>query len=133
MSRPRIFIINDYTPLRDLLRINLKVRGFEVKDTASHSGLLGDIKSEQADLVILDLVLDGADGFELCRQICDYGLAAVIVINLRSGEADMLKCLEMGIDDYISKPFGVDELMARIEASLRHRKKVKVPEAVLQK
>jgi DNA-binding response OmpR family regulator len=133
MSRPRIFVINDYSPLRDLLRINLKVRGFEVKVTASHSDLMDEIKNEQPDLVILDLVLDGLDGFELCQQICDYGMSAVIVINLRSGEADMLKCLEIGIDDYISKPFGVDELMARIEASLRHRKKVKTLEPVFQK
>jgi two-component system KDP operon response regulator KdpE len=70
------------------------------------------------------------DGFELCRQVCESGLSAVIVINLRSGESDMLKCLEMGVDDYICRPFGVDELMARIGAALRHRKKVKMPEPV---
>jgi DNA-binding response OmpR family regulator len=133
MSHPRVLIINDYTPLRDLLRINLKVRGYAVVDTNSSRDLIEVLRKEQPDLVILDLVLDEVDGFEICRRICQEGSAAVIVLNLRSGESDMLKCLEMGIADYISKPFGVDELMARIEASLRYRQKARVVEPVLQK
>jgi two-component system KDP operon response regulator KdpE len=131
MPRPRIFVINDYAPLRDLLRINLKVRGFEVTDTLSTPEIFKTIQQEQPDLVMLDLILSGTDGFELCRQVCESGLSAVIVINLRSGESDMLKCLEMGVDDYISKPFGVDELMVRIGAALRHRKRNKAPAPVL--
>jgi two-component system, OmpR family, KDP operon response regulator KdpE len=130
MSRPRIIIVNDYAPLRSLLRINLKVRGFEVTDCISTPEIFETIQKMQPDLVILDLILTGVDGFELCRQVCQTGLSAVIVINMRSGESEMLRCLEMGIDDYISKPFGVDELLARIGAALRHRKKVKMPEPV---
>jgi DNA-binding response OmpR family regulator len=130
MSRPRIIIINDYAPLRDLLRVNLRARGFEVMDTISTPDIFEIIKREQPDLVILDLILGGVNGFDLCSQICESELSAVIVINMRSGEADLLKCLEMGVDDYINRPFGVDELMARVGAALRHRKKVKTRELV---
>jgi two-component system KDP operon response regulator KdpE len=130
MPRPRIIVINDYAPLRNLFRINLRARGFQVTDTISTPDIFETIRRDQPDLVISDLILSGVDGFELCRQVCDFGLSAVIVINLRSGESDMLKCLEMGVDDYICRPFGVDELMARIGAALRHRKKVKMPEPV---
>jgi two-component system, OmpR family, KDP operon response regulator KdpE len=130
MSRPHILIINDYAPLRDLFRINLKVRGFEVTDLISSSDVVDIVKVKHPDLVIMDLILGGTDGFELCRQICESGTSAIIVINLRSGETEMLKCLEMGVDDYVSKPFGVDELMARVSAALRHRRKVRTPEPV---
>ena len=131
MSHPRILIINDYAPLRALLRINLKVRGYAVTDMCSTNNLPETVRKEKPNLVILDLVLDEVDGMDTCRQICREGCSSVLAINLRSGESDMLKCLEMGVADYISKPFGVDELMARIEAALRHRQKVAVPESVV--
>ncbi len=130
MPVPRIVVINDYAPLRNLLRINLSARGFEVLDTKSTPDIFETIKRVQPDLVIQDLILGGIDGFELCRQICESEVSAVIVINLRSGEPELLKCLEIGVDDYINKPFGVDELMARVGAALRHRKKVKMYETV---
>jgi two-component system, OmpR family, KDP operon response regulator KdpE len=130
MSCPRIYIVNDYAPLQNLLRINLKVRGFEVIATTSCPDTLASIQKEQPDLVITDLILSSIDGFDLCRQVCQTSDSALIVINLRSGESDLLKCLEMGVDDYISKPFGVDELLARIGAALRHRRKVRMPEMV---
>jgi DNA-binding response OmpR family regulator len=117
-------IINDYAPLRDLLQVNLKARGFEVREMVSKTGLFEAVTKNSPDLVIMDLMLDEVDGFSLCRQACQSGSSAVIVINLRAGENDLLRCLEMGVDDYISKPFGVDELMARINAALRHHRKI---------
>jgi two-component system, OmpR family, KDP operon response regulator KdpE len=130
MSCPRIIVINDYAPLRNLLRVNLSMRGFNVMDTISSPDVFETIQREQPDLVILDLILGGLNGLELCRRICESEVSAVIVINMRSGEADLLKCLEMGVDDYINRPFGVDELMARVGAALRHRKKSKMRELV---
>jgi DNA-binding response OmpR family regulator len=113
VTRPRILVVNDESALRDFFRINLKVRGPEV---------LAIMQEEQPDLVILDLTVRGVDGFELCRQICQSSLSSVIAFNMRGNESDLLRCLEMGVDDYLGKPFGVDELMARVWAVLRRKR-----------
>ncbi len=130
MARPRIFVVNDEAPLRDFFRINLKVRGYDVYDTMGNPDVLAMIEKQRPDLVILDLMVSGVDGFELCQQICESSLSSVIAINLRGGDADLIRCLEMGVDDYLGKPFGVDELLARIGAALRHRRWVRSPEPV---
>jgi len=130
MPGPSVLVINDYAPLRDFFRFNLKARGYEVVDIISTPDVYVKIDQMQPDLLILDLMIGGTDGFELCRKVCSEGGSAVIVINMRAGDNDLLRCLEMGVDDYINRPFGVDELMVRIGAALRHRKKVKQPQPV---
>ncbi len=130
MACPRIFVVNDEAPLRDFFRINLKVRGYDVFDTMGTPDILAEIEKQRPDLVILDLMVSGVDGFELCRQICEASISSVIAINLRGGDTDLIRCLEMGVDDYLGKPFGVDELLARIGAVLRHRRWVRSPEPV---
>ena len=77
------------------------------------------LETENPDIVLLDLMLPDADGFELCRQIRERSNAAVIVVSARGGERDKITALNMGADDYMTKPFSVDELLARITATLR--------------
>jgi two-component system KDP operon response regulator KdpE len=131
MSAPSVLVINDYAPLRDFFRFNLKARGYEVVDVISTPDIFVHVEKMQPDLVILDLMIGGTDGFELCRRVCSESGSAVIVINMRAGDSDLLRCLEMGVDEYINRPFGVDELMARIGAAMRHRKKAKEIQPVL--
>jgi DNA-binding response OmpR family regulator len=130
MTRPRVLVVNDEAPLRELFRFNLNVRGYEVIDTFGCPEVLTIVEQEKPDLVILDLTIRGTDGFEICRKICQSSKSSIIAFNMRGGDSDLLRCLEMGVDDYLGKPFGVDELMARIGAVLRHRQWIKLPEPV---
>lgn len=125
MICPRILVVNDESSLRDFFSFNLKVRGCEVIATLGSPAVIQTVQKEQPDIVILDLNVRGVDGFELCREICRSSSASVIAFNMRGGESDLLNCLEMGVDDYLGKPFGVDELMARIWAVLRRRRKIR--------
>ncbi len=77
------------------------------------------LETEQPDMVLLDLMLPEADGFELCRQIRERSSVAIIVVSARGGERDKVTALNMGADDYMTKPFGIEELLARILATLR--------------
>jgi len=130
MARLSIFVVNDEAALRSFFRFNLKARGYDVIDTVGSPDTLSRIKESHPDLVILDLTIRGTDGFELCREICEGSISSVIAINMRGGDSDLLKCLEMGVDDYLGKPFGVDELMARIGAVLRHKRRTRPSEPV---
>jgi len=121
MTRPRILIVNDESSLRDFFQFNLGKRGCEVMTILGTPDVLHLVERDQPDLVILDLMVRGTDGFELCRQICTNTQSSVIAFNMRGGESDLLRCLEMGVDDYLGRPLGVDELVARVRAVLRHR------------
>jgi two-component system KDP operon response regulator KdpE len=114
----KVLIIEDDPNIVDLIRSNLAVRGF---DTVVSSGgrVLALLESEQPDMVLLDLMLPEADGFELCRQIRERSAVAIIVVSARGGERDKVTALNMGADDYMTKPFGIEELLARILATLR--------------
>src|ERR1700740_2786327 len=83
------------------------------------SKALALIETEQPDMVLLDLMLPEVDGFELCRQIRERSNVAIIVVSARGGERDKVTALNMGADDYMTKPFGIEELLARIFATLR--------------
>jgi two-component system, OmpR family, phosphate regulon response regulator PhoB len=125
VTRPRILVVNDESALRDFFRINLMVRGCDVLVSWGSPEVLAIMQKEQPDLVILDLTVRGVDGFELCRQICQSSSSSVIAFNMRGNETDLLRCLELGVDDYLWRPFGVDELMARVWAVLRRKRLVK--------
>jgi DNA-binding response OmpR family regulator len=130
MYNPHVLIVNDELSLRNFFSFNLKARGYEVTDTTGTPEVFNLIRSEHPDLVILDLMVQGIDGFELCHKICNNTDSSIIAFNMRGGEADLMRCLEMGVDDYLGKPFGVDELMARVRAVLRHRNWLRTRETV---
>src|SRR5246500_4422276 len=102
-----------------LIRANLAVRGFDTLVSFDGSKALSLLETEQPDMVLLDLMLPEADGFELCRRIRERSPVAIIVVSARGGEQDKVTALNMGADDYMTKPFGIEELLARILATLR--------------
>jgi len=114
----KVLIIEDDPNIVDLIRSNLVVRGFDTVVSAG-ARVLALLEDEQPDMVLLDLMLPEADGFELCRQIRERSSVAIIVVSARGGERDKVTALNMGADDYMTKPFGIEELLARIVANLR--------------
>jgi two-component system, OmpR family, KDP operon response regulator KdpE len=114
----KVLIIEDDPNIVDLIRSNLVVRGFGTVVSAG-TKVLALLEAEQPDMVLLDLMLPEADGFELCRQIRERSPVAIIVVSARGGERDKVTALNMGADDYMTKPFGIEELLARILATLR--------------
>jgi two-component system KDP operon response regulator KdpE len=115
----RILVVEDDRNIVDLIRANLSVRGYDVVVSNDGSKVMWMLEVERPDLVILDLMLPGADGFELCREIRERSSVGIIVVSARRGEHDKVSALNLGADDYITKPFGVEELLARISATLR--------------
>ncbi len=120
LTRPTsVLIIEDDPNIVDLIRVNLAVRGFETLVSSDGSKALALLETEQPDMVLLDLMLPEVDGFELCKQIRERSSVAIIVVSARGGERDKVTALNMGADDYMTKPFGIEELLARILATLR--------------
>ena len=114
----KVLIIEDDPNIVDLIRSNLVVRGFDTVVSAG-TNVPALLDAERPDMVLLDLMLPEADGFELCRQIRERSTVAIIVVSARGGEQDKVTALNMGADDYLTKPFGIEELLARITATLR--------------
>jgi two-component system KDP operon response regulator KdpE len=119
MSATRALLVEDDPNIVDLIRSNLAVRGFDTVVCTDGTKAIQLLETEEPDIVLLDLMLPDSDGFELCRQIRERSTVAVIVVSARGGERDKITALNMGADDYMTKPFSVDELLARITATLR--------------
>jgi two-component system KDP operon response regulator KdpE len=117
--RIRALLVEDDPSIVDLIRSNLAVRGYETIIATDGEGALAVLDAEKPDIVLLDLMLPETDGFVLCRQIRERSEVAVIVVSARGGEHDKVTALNMGADDYMTKPFSVEELLARISATLR--------------
>ncbi len=118
----RILVVEDNPDLAFGLRNNLEIEGYEVEVAADGPAGLARARSGRLDLVILDLMLPGLDGFRVLRSLREEGLAIpVLVLTARGEEADKVRGLKLGADDYVTKPFGLLELLARVEALLRRR------------
>jgi two-component system, OmpR family, KDP operon response regulator KdpE len=119
VATTRALLVEDDPNIVDLIRSNLAVRGFDTVICTDGRHALQLLETEEPDIVLLDLMLPGVDGFDLCRQIRERSSVAVIVVSARGGERDKVNALNMGADDYMTKPFSVEELLARITATLR--------------
>ncbi len=128
-SRTRVLLVEDDPNIVDLIRANLSVRGYDTLVCADADLALRLLETEAPDMVLLDLMLPDADGMELCRQIRERSAVAVIVVSARGGERDKVTALNMGADDYMTKPFSVEELLARITATLRRTRVPATPES----
>lgn len=115
----RILVVEDDPNIADLVRANLSARGYDVVLNRDGRGVQRTVERERPDLVILDLNLPHSDGFELCRSIRERSEVGIIVLSARRAETDKVRALHQGADDYMTKPFGIDELLARIVATLR--------------
>jgi two-component system KDP operon response regulator KdpE len=122
MNPQRILIVDDEPPIRRLLRTALAAQDYRIDEAADGESALDFLKRNPADLVILDLGLPGMDGLEVIRRLRGEGNATpIIILSSRDDEAGKVAALDLGADDYVAKPFGMEELSARIRAALRHR------------
>jgi two-component system, OmpR family, KDP operon response regulator KdpE len=115
----RVLVVEDDPNIVDLIRSNLAVRGFDTVVAADGARALQLLETEQPDIVLLDLMLPDTDGLDLCRQMRERSTVGVIVVSARGGERDKVTALNVGADDYMTKPFSIEELLARITATLR--------------
>ncbi|HTL03412.1 MAG TPA: response regulator transcription factor [Vicinamibacterales bacterium] len=117
--KKRVLIVEDDTNLSALLRENLLFEGFEVDCVADGDLALARAKAFMPDLVVLDVMLPNRNGFELCGSLRRNGRTPILIVSARSQKADKLRGLNLGADDYITKPFDLDEFLARVNAVLR--------------
>jgi two-component system KDP operon response regulator KdpE len=129
MNKLRVLIVDDDIAIIKLLSTNLKARGFEVSACTSGEQALQLVENEFLDLIILDIMMPGLDGVEVCQRIRTWSRTPIIMLSARGEEKDKVKCLELGADDYVTKPFGMAELLARITTALRHAQSAKVTAA----
>jgi two-component system KDP operon response regulator KdpE len=115
----RALVVEDDLNIVDLIRSNLAVRGYDTVVSTDGARAIQLLETEEPDIVLLDLMLPEIDGFELCRQIRERSSVAIIVVSARGGERDKVTALNVGADDYMTKPFSIEELLARITATLR--------------
>jgi two-component system KDP operon response regulator KdpE len=123
-----VLLVEDDRNIVDLVRSNLLVRGFDVV-VSNGDDVDAIVQADEPDLVLLDLMLPAADGFDLCRDLRSRSSVGIIVLSARRGEQDKVRALNLGADDYLTKPFGVEELLARITALLRRSRVQDVPPA----
>lgn len=118
----RILIVDDEPPIRKLLRVGLATQDYAVSEAMNAKVATEMVKSEKPDLIVLDLGLPDMAGHDLLAKWRGEGLdLPIVILSSRTDEAGIVKALELGADDYITKPFGMNELVARIRVALRHR------------
>jgi len=131
--RQRVFVVEDDEDIARLIRHNLVTAGYDVRIFLNGTNVIPQAVREQPSLFLLDVMLPGSDGFDLCRQIRQHETLSktpVIFLTAKSEEADRIKGLELGGDDYITKPFSPRELVARVRTVLRTVRETTVPETL---
>ena len=132
----KILIVEDESDLIKLLKYNLEKEGFRVSYATDGSIALAEVRRDPPDLVILDLMLPGLDGLEVCRQLRrsdKFSRIPVLMLSARSEEADRIVGLELGADDYVTKPFSMREVVARVRALLRRNEQAGPQKSKLQR
>ena len=117
----RILIVDDEPAIRRFLKASLETEGFQIVAAETAAQALKEAAQAKPDLMILDLGLPDQDGIEVIRQVRAAGALPIIVLSVRNDEPGKVAALDAGADDYMVKPFGVEELLARVRAALRHR------------
>ena len=118
-DQARILVVDDEPQLTRVLRTGLKSRGYDVRAAADGLAGLEAFNDWHPDLVITDLAMPNVDGLELCRRLRAISQVPIIVLSAKGEEKTKVEALDLGADDYVTKPFGIDELLARVRASLR--------------
>jgi two-component system KDP operon response regulator KdpE len=119
VTKPVVLVIDDDRRYRDLLELNFTRHGYRALLAPDGLSGLNLLERDTPDLVILDLMLPDMDGYEVCRRIRQYSAVPIIILSARAEETQKVRGLNLGADDYVTKPFGAQELMARVEAVLR--------------
>lgn len=118
---PLVLVVDDELPIRRFLRAALDGNGYRVVEAANGAEALREAAMRSPDIVLLDLGLPDLDGVEVTRRLREWSTIPIVVLSARDREGDKIGALDAGADDYVTKPFGVGELMARMRAALRHR------------
>ncbi len=128
MARERILAVDDELRYREIIRFNLETAGYVVACTAGGEQALAAFDEHEPDLIVLDLMLPGIDGFEVCRRVRERSTCPIIMLTAKGAEEDKVRGLRLGADDYVTKPFSAQELLARVEAVLRRARPPERPE-----
>jgi two-component system KDP operon response regulator KdpE len=131
-KEPSILVIEDDSQIRRFLKVGLEGNGYVFREMAGGTGGLIEIANRNPDLVVLDLGLPDMDGLEFLRRLREWSKVPVIVLTARDRESDKIEALDQGADDYLTKPFGIGELLARIRVALRHAEGAGESEAVFE-
>lgn len=115
----RVLVVDDERPIRRLLRVVLEGEGYEVLEAKDAGSALHTAAADRPDLIILDLGLPDGDGVEVIHRVREWSAVPIIVLSVRNQEREKVRALDAGADDYLTKPFGTGELLARIRAALR--------------
>jgi len=122
-----VLVVDDEKPLRQFVRRNLEVRGYKVVTAANGLQALAIFNTQNVDLVILDVMMPRMDGLETTRRIRQHSMVPIIILTALGEERDKVRAFELGADDYLTKPFGVGELLARVKAVLRRTRWTEPP------
>ncbi|HEX8492508.1 MAG TPA: response regulator transcription factor [Pyrinomonadaceae bacterium] len=128
-QQPRILVVDDEPQIARVLRTGLKTHGYDVRVAADGVSALETFGDWHPDLVVTDLAMPNLDGLELCRRLRETSQLPIIVLSVRGEEKTKVEALDAGADDYVTKPFGMDELLARVRAQLRRALKPAISEA----
>jgi len=131
-ERHHILAVDDELQITRVLRTALTAHGYDVRVAHDGESALEMMKDWRADLVVTDLAMPNVDGVELCRRIRQKSEIPIIVLSVRDQEKTKVEALDAGADDYVTKPFSVDELMARVRANLRRLKDVSAGQALIE-
>jgi two-component system KDP operon response regulator KdpE len=122
LSAVKILVVDDEPPIRKLLRVGLGTQGYVISEAGTAKAAEEEVRTDRPDLILLDLGLPDRPGQDLLRHWREEGLAIpIVILSSRTDEAGIVTALEQGADDYVTKPFGMNELAARIRVALRHR------------
>lgn len=128
MNNRKILVVDDEKPISDIIKFNLVKEGFNVITAYDGEEAVAKVKQSQPDLVLLDVMLPKLDGFQVLRKIREQFATPVIMLTAKEEEVDKVLGLELGADDYITKPFGMRELIARVKANIRRAEITPLPE-----
>jgi two-component system KDP operon response regulator KdpE len=128
----RILVVDDEPAILRVVRANLTRHGYRVETAATGQAALDAHASHHPDLILLDLGLPDLDGLEIVRQIRDRAATPIVILSARGAERDKVQALDLGADDYLTKPFGVEELLARVRVALRHSARSPRPGAIFR-
>jgi two-component system, OmpR family, KDP operon response regulator KdpE len=132
-ARVPLLVVDDEPPIRRLLRTSLAAQGYRILEAGTGQDALNLVAREAPEVMLLDLGLPDLDGLEVIRRVRASGAnVAVVVLSSRGDERGKVEALDLGADDYVTKPFGMAELVARVRAALRHRVQAQGAEAVFR-
>ncbi|MDP9116775.1 MAG: response regulator [Actinomycetota bacterium] len=126
----RVLIVDDERPLLRALAMNLTARGYEVTEADTGTRALSAAAAREPDVILLDLGLPDISGLDVIRAVREYASTPIIVLSARTGSSDKVAALDLGADDYVTKPFSIDELLARLRAATRRSTQAETPSVI---